>query len=105
MEDRTDIEVRHDEDGQRFVATVDGAEAHLSYRPAGPDTLEYESTYVPDELRGRGVGQELVLAALDHARDQGLRVIPTCSFVARVVAHFPEYQEITLEGDGERAAG
>lgn len=100
-----DIEVEHDEEGQRFVATVEGSEAHVAYRRAGPDRLEYESTWVPDELRGRGLGQEIVLAALDYARERGLRVVPTCPFVARVVAHFPEYREITLEGDGERATG
>lgn len=105
MGDRIDVEVEHDEDGQRFVATVEGSEAYLAYGRAGPDRLEYESTYVPDELRGRGVGQAVVLAALDHARERGLEVVPTCPFVARVVAHFPEYQEITLEGDGERATG
>ena len=47
-------------------------------------------TYVPPALAGRGIAANLVGVALAHARDQGLQVRPTCSYVARYMQRHPE---------------
>lgn len=77
------IPVRHDPDGQRFVAEVDGHEAYLAYGMVGEDRVDFRSTYSPPELRGRGVAGEIVAKALEWARAEGLAVIPSCSYVAK----------------------
>jgi len=43
-------------------------------------------TEVEPELRNRGLGALIVRYALDDARARGERVVPTCPFVARLIA-------------------
>jgi predicted GNAT family acetyltransferase len=89
------LEIHHDENGSRFVATVDGHDAYVAYMPVDDQTLEYLRTYVPQELRGQGVAGKLVAQALDYAREHGYRVIPTCSYVRGYIERNPEYQDLT----------
>jgi predicted GNAT family acetyltransferase len=93
------IEIRHDPEGERFVADLDGAQARLQYAQAGPRTVDFLSTYVPPSHRGRGIGDRLVLRALDWAREQGYRVIATCWFVGTMVERHPEYGDLLTERD------
>jgi hypothetical protein len=76
--------IQHDP-GRRFYIELDGEVAYLAYRRVDDQTVDYISTYVPAPLRGRGLGERLVRHALDWARDQGLTVIPTCTFVQKFV--------------------
>lgn len=56
----------------------------------GVDELVLTRTFVQPALRGRGLAETLVRAALDFARAERLRVIPTCSYVAAFVDRHPE---------------
>ncbi|MGD8726507.1 MAG: GNAT family N-acetyltransferase [Gemmatimonadales bacterium] len=96
----SDIEVRHDREARRFFTVIDGKEAYLAYADAGDGTLDYRHTFVPPALRGRQVAKLLVAAAFDHARANDLRVIPTCSYVAKQVERHPEYRELTVRATG-----
>ncbi|HEY7671460.1 MAG TPA: GNAT family N-acetyltransferase [Gammaproteobacteria bacterium] len=86
------LEVRHEAARRRFVATAGtGREAVLEYRVAANGVLDYHHTFVPPEARGQGLASQLVSQALDHARDHGHKVRPSCPFVARFIAAHPEY--------------
>jgi predicted GNAT family acetyltransferase len=88
--------IEHDPDHNRFVARLERGVAHLSYERAAAKVLDLQHTVVPRGARGRGVGEALVQTALDYARDQGLRVIPTCPFVSRWIAAHPDYEPLVL---------
>ncbi|HXV87055.1 MAG TPA: GNAT family N-acetyltransferase [Gemmatimonadales bacterium] len=77
---------------------VDGAEAYLAYAAAGDGVLDYHTTFVPPELRERHLASALTRHALDYARDQDLRIIPSCWFVAGYVERHPEYTNL-VAGD------
>lgn len=96
MAETTDqgIDFQHDTARQRFVVQVDGGEGTLDYRRRDDRTLDFRSTYVPRELRGRKLGERLVRYGLDYAREHGLKVVPTCPFVGRVVEDNPEYRDL-----------
>jgi predicted GNAT family acetyltransferase len=88
-------EVRHEAARQRFVAAISGGrEAVLQYRVAPSGVLDYYHTFVPAAARGQGVASRLAAFALDHAREHGYRVRPSCPFVARFVAAHPEYADL-----------
>lgn len=87
------IDVRHDAARQRFAALVDGVEAELDYEQRG-NVLCLTHTGVPAAIGGRGVGGELVRAALDYARAKGLKVRPSCSYAAAFIERNPEYQDL-----------
>ncbi len=88
------MDIRHDAEGRRFVIELASGRATLDYERAGERTLDLTSTYVPVEEREHGVGAKLVAHVLDYARSQGFQVIPTCPFVARVIAQNREYQDL-----------
>lgn len=85
--------VIHNASGQRFETRPDGHLALCSYRLEGP-VLELHHTVVPAALQGRGVAARLVQAALDWARGQGLRVRPTCSYVASYMKRHPATHDL-----------
>jgi predicted GNAT family acetyltransferase len=51
-------------------------------------------TRVPGELEGQGYGGALAKAALDYARANGLKVIPTCPFVSAYLRRHKEYADL-----------
>jgi predicted GNAT family acetyltransferase len=86
----TEHPVRHDRDASRFVVELDGAEAYLRYRQVDEDTVDFRSTFVPQEFRGRGLAERIVRAAFAWAATEALRVIPSCSYVQRLAGHDPD---------------
>lgn len=87
-------EIRIREDRNRIELPLEGGTATLDYAPGGQGVLDFRSTVVPPELRGQGAGGRLVGQALDWARREGFRVIPTCSFVESYVEKHPEYRDL-----------
>lgn len=84
------IEVQHNPDKQCFSALVDGHQAILEYRAVDAQTLDFHHTYVPDALRGKGVAAVLAKAALAFAKEQGCKVIPSCSYIAVYLQRHPQ---------------
>ncbi|HWS27081.1 MAG TPA: GNAT family N-acetyltransferase [Xanthomonadales bacterium] len=74
--------VIHQPEHHRFVIIEDGAQALLEYRMLAPDVIDFVHTWTPAALRGRGLAAQLVEAGVGHAREQGWRVIGSCSYVA-----------------------
>ena len=85
------IVVQHNAAGHRFEARVDGHLAVAEYERDGA-SLILTHTFVPPELRGRGLAEKLVRPALEYARNEGLAVVPACSYVAAFIQRHPEYQ-------------
>ncbi|MGA2528470.1 MAG: GNAT family N-acetyltransferase [Acidimicrobiales bacterium] len=73
----------------RFELRVEGQLAHLDYRCSG-GRLVLVHTEVPEALSGRGLGGELVEAALEVAISRGLSVVPACSFASSFLRKHPE---------------
>ena len=76
-----ELQVTHNEQEQCFEMHVGGFRAHLDYRPLGDNKLDYYHTFVPNELRGRGIAAILTKAAIEYAQERGLEVLPSCSYV------------------------
>lgn len=92
-------EVRHDADRGRFYVPLEAGDAELDYRVEG-DVADFRSTFVPPEHRGEGIAERIVLAGLRWARERGLRVEPTCPYVAHVLGEHAEFADLTVDGDG-----
>ena len=88
------MSVQHDPQAHRFQIPSAQGEARLTYRVVDADTLDFSSTYVEPGRRGRGLAAEVVRAALDHARREGKRVIPSCSYVRAYLLRHPEYADL-----------
>jgi predicted GNAT family acetyltransferase len=88
------MEIVHDAAGHRFYAELPSGIALMVYAPAADRVMDFYSTYVPPSERGRGVAGRLVEAGLAWARTEGVRIIPTCWFVAQWVRAHPEHADL-----------
>lgn len=87
--------IEHQMDRHRFVGKIDGHEAELTYRiTASPQVWDYNHTYTPHELRGRGIAEKITQYALDYARAHDIKVIPGCPYVKYFFENHPEYQDV-----------
>ena len=90
-----EIEVRHDPRQRRFFAVLPaGGEAHIDYFEVAGGTVNYAHTYVDPAVRERGVARELARHALEHARGQGWKVIPGCSYIRAYLQRHPEFRDV-----------
>lgn len=49
-------------------------------------------------MRDKGAAGELVKGALQYAKDNGLTVVPSCSYVAHYIDKHPEWASVLSEG-------
>ena len=89
-------EVTDNREQNQFEMRVGEALARIVYRREGGSNALIH-TEVPDALSGQGIGSRLVRGALDRIRAEGLRVIPSCSFVAAYIARHPDDQDLLAE--------
>ena len=70
-----------------FVLRIDGQRlGFLEYTRPDVGVMRIEYVEVSPELRGTGLGRQLVEKAVAFAKDANLRVVPICSY-ARAVIH------------------
>ena len=81
--------VFQDGSASRFVVRDGDAEAQLLYRRRG-NRLVLVHTEVPEELGGRGIGGQLVRAAIGWAQQHALVIVPFCPFARKWLADHPE---------------
>ena len=88
------LPVVHNVSLRRFEAqTGDVPLSFLSYTFEG-DRVVFDHTFVPDELRGRGIAAKLARAALEEARQRRWKVVPRCSYVAAFIKRNPEFADL-----------
>lgn len=86
-------EILHEVPEQRFVTQAEGHAARVDYiEDEGRLTITH--TIVPSEIGGRGIAGELVRAALEYARDAGLKVDPQCSYADVWMRRHPEFDAL-----------
>lgn len=93
MNSNETIHVEHNVAGSRFEATVQGLVSVAEYELSGRRMI-MTHTVVPSELRGRGIAEKLVRAALAYAQAESLSVVPACSYVAAFIKRHPEFQPL-----------
>ncbi|HEY5792967.1 MAG TPA: GNAT family N-acetyltransferase [Chthoniobacterales bacterium] len=76
----------------RFEARIGGQLAVAEYRIEDRRMI-FTRTFVPPELRGRGIAEKLVRAGFAAARAEGLAIVPECGYVARLLERHPEFQK------------
>lgn len=81
----------------RFELTVDGELAGFSEYKDNGDVREFDHTVVHEEFQGNGLSKPLIKFSLDHARDNGLKIIPTCPAYEKFLQKNKEYQELVAK--------
>ena len=85
----SDVAVNDNQADSRLEIRADGELAELLYRTrAGRLILVH--TEVPEALGGRGLGGELVRAAIGKATAEGMTLVPLCPFARGWLERHPE---------------
>jgi len=85
--------VTHEKDNERFVVYIEGNEVYVEYTMA-ENVINLYHTFTDPALRGKGLAAQVVRAALEFAKKNNLKVIPTCSYVQAFIAKNDEYKEL-----------
>ena len=88
-----DQKVIHETENERFVMYFDEKEVYVEYTMAGKEINLYH-TFTHPALRGKGLAARVVRAAFEFAKENNLKVIPTCSYTQAFLAKNDEYKEI-----------
>ena len=89
-------EVKHDKKLQRFHIDYEGDNVHLDYNLT-EDRLDLYHTYTPPQLRGRGLAGRVVEFAFNYAKENNLKVIPSCPFIPQFLEKNPQYNELVAD--------
>jgi hypothetical protein len=89
-------EITHNAASQRFKTKVDGLLCRSDYRMHG-NTMMLVHTEVPPQLEGRGIASALLRAAFDHAKQNGMDVLPVCSYARTWVQRHPEFNSMVAQ--------
>ena len=94
------IEITRSDEGTHgaYRAELPGAgrAAELTWVARGPLRIA-NHTFVPPEMRGRGVAQQLVEALVADARAQGFTIVPQCSYVDALFRRHPEWADLLAD--------
>lgn len=97
MSDSPEITVEREESGTRgaYVIHLPGVQRQAELTWIERDGVRHANhTFVPDEMRGKGIAGKLVDALIADAREHGFRIAPECSYVVAAFRRHPEWAEL-----------
>lgn len=78
-----------------FEAIEDGKDAgKMTYTWAGDSKFIIDHTEVSPYFNGKGVGKKLLMAAVEYARTNDLKIIPLCPFAKSVFDKTPDIRDV-----------
>jgi len=78
--------VQHNEEKNGYFSAIEGDKiaGKVIYTWAGKDKFIINGTEVDAAFSGQGVGKKLVLAAVNYARENQVKIMPLCPFAKSV---------------------
>lgn len=68
--------------------------AEMTYHWRNDQVFVIDHTEVSEKLAGKGVGKQLVSAAVEFARTKGYKIIPVCPFAKKVFERTNDYADV-----------
>lgn len=83
-------------EGQNYFAISNGAQkiGILTYSMPTPGVMVIDHTEVDADHQGKGLARQLVMAAVNFAKENNLKVNPLCPYADRVFKASPELSAI-----------
>lgn len=81
------MEIQHKDNGKKgtfFIEQNGKTVAEMTYVRAGNDRIIIDHTQVDETLKGQGAGKQLVIKAVEFARENQLKITPLCPFAKSV---------------------
>ena len=69
----------------------------LEYHKNKAGVLEITHTEVAEEFGGKGLGMELVKAAVEDAQKNNLKIHSLCPYAKKMIEKTPEFKDLLIE--------
>lgn len=91
------VKVVDEPESSRFVLADDSLDGELRYHAKGNRLVLLHAEVAPS-MRGKGVAGQLVMAAVDRARQKGETIEPRCGYTRQWLRDHPEQTAgVTIE--------
>lgn len=91
----TDIRLEDGPTRGRYVIDMpNGEKSLLTFVRSGANQIVIDHTFVPPIYRGQGHAERLVERAIEDARAAGIKITPTCWYVAAEFRRHPEWADL-----------
>lgn len=80
--------------GAFFIEDTGERLAEILYFHSGSAEITAYHTEVDERLRGQRIGDKLIAALVEYARDNNLKLVAKCQFAKKVIDKTPEYQDV-----------
>jgi uncharacterized protein len=91
------MEIRQSDNGLKgafFIEQEGVLAAEMTYVWAGTDRIIIDHTDVVRALAGKNAGKQMVLKAVEFAREKGISIVPLCPFAISVFDRVPEIRDV-----------
>ena len=92
----SNLEIKQGENKFYIGDDENNALAEITYRFVDNNEINIDHTGVSDELGGQGVCKKLLKAVVEHARENNLKIIASCSFAKHMLEKEDSYQDVYL---------
>lgn len=83
-----------DTKGAAFIEQDGKRLAEMTYSVASPQLIIIDHTDVDESLKGTGKGRQLLMAIVQKARKEEIKIIPLCPFAKAVFTKDPSIQDV-----------
>ncbi|PHS10119.1 MAG: N-acetyltransferase [Kordia sp.] len=83
--------IAHDKIDKKFRFTINGEEAWVDYVLKGCKMYLVHSE-VPYDLRGRGIGKEMVLQTFEKLTEEGYEAVAVCSYIKAIAVRSEQWK-------------
>lgn len=93
----SELNILFEEDSSkgRFYISSDANEmGEITFSKLGNKVIIIDHTTVHKSLEGKGYAKKLVLAVINHARANGLKIVPLCPYAKGVFERDPELKDV-----------
>lgn len=94
-------EIQHNNEsggGSFFLEKEGEKKALMTYTLRNENLMVIDHTEVDDSLQGKGIGEELVASAVKYTRENGIKILPECSYAKHVMEKDKSFRDV-LEGN------
>ena len=91
------MEIQHKDDGKKgafFIEQNEEIVAEMTYVWTGKDRIIIDHTQVDEKLKGQGAGKQMVIKAIEFAREKGLKITPLCPFAKSIFDKETAFRDI-----------
>lgn len=88
------MELTHVADSGRWLALNDEVQIGELIYQVENGVMTISHAEVEPFYRGNKIAEELVLAAISQARENGLKVVPACSFAKTIFERYPDQGDV-----------